>query len=144
MSNGDVKVRRVRRENKVLFDLLGEVISPDTLHSRVPRLGEVNEARIQHKNRLNTIRELSKTADQHMHYVAQIDVSIWSIILDIFAKHDPLTGELMDDGLLYKWNPDKECVELNRTFFYALINMLEDSGYTCDMRRKTNESKIMI
>src|SRR5258705_12505252 len=141
MSAGDVKIAKIKRENKVYFDLLGEVVEPETLHSRVPRLGEVQEARLEHQNRVKTIRELGKLANEHMSYVAQIDISIWSIILAIFAKTDPETGELMDDGLLYKWNPDKGCVELNRTFFYALIDMLEQSGYICDMRGK---SKIMV
>jgi len=141
MTRGDVKVNVIKSRNKAHFDLLKEVVTPDTLHSRVPRLAEVQEARAMHKARLDTIRELGKIDAKYMHYVAQIDQSIWSAILQIFAKTDPDTGELMDDGLLYKYDPDKECVVLNRDFFYALIGILEDAGYTCDMRGK---NKLMV
>jgi hypothetical protein len=104
-------------------------------------LGEVAEARQDHKNRMATIRELGKLKDANMHYVAQIDVAIWGAILDIFARHDPETNELIDDGLLYKYDPDRGCLVMNKPFFYALIDVLEAAGYPCDMR---GTNKLMI
>lgn len=134
MTNGDVKINVIKRQNKVAMETVAEVAKLAT--TRVARLGEVQEARQMHKNRMETIRELGKLRDAHMHYVAQIDNSIWAMILDVFARVDENTGELIDDGLLYKWDVDKGCHVLNRDFFYALISMLEAQGYQCDMRGK--------
>ena len=136
--SSDIKINRIKTQNKVAMDILDDVIHSEELASRVPRLGEVAEARQDHKNRVDTIRELGKVKDSNIHYVANIDVSIWSAVLEVFARHDPESGELMDDGLLYKWDVDKGCLVLNRDFFYALLSgPLRDH----DMRGK---NKIMV
>lgn len=134
MNPGELKINRIKAKNKEYFKVLSEVVEPNRLHSRVPRLGEVEEARRKHKQRIDEIRQLAAHQNSNMDYVAQMDQSVWSAILSIFARYDPETGELMDDGLLYKYNPDRGTVLLNKDFFFALIDMLEASGYTCDMR----------
>lgn len=134
MNAGELKINRIKSKNKEHFKILSEVMEPERLHARVPRLGEVAEARRLHKQRLDEIRELAKHQNKHMDYVAQMDQSVWSAILSIFARTDPETGELIDDGLLYKFSPERGTVLLNRDFFYALVEMLEASGYNCDMR----------
>ncbi len=136
MPSGEVKINLIKSRNKAYFDVLKSVVEPESLHTAAPRLQAVQEARQEHKNIMDTMRELGKVDAENMHYVANIDTSVWGAILDIFARHDPETGELMDDGLLYKMDPDKGCLVLNRDFFYALIGILEEAGYTCDMRGK--------
>lgn len=134
MNAGELKINRIKSKNKEYFKVLADVVEPERLHIRVPRLGEVAEARRLHKQRIDEIRELAKHQNSHMDYVAQVDQSVWSAILSVFARTDPDTGELIDDGLLYKFDPNRQAVLLNRDFFYALIEMLEASGYQCDMR----------
>src|SRR5687767_2134922 len=115
--SADIKINRIKSQNKVYMDILDDVIHSEELKARVPRLGEVAEARQAHKNRVDTIRELNKYKGSNLHYVANVDVSIWAAVLEVFARHDPETNELMDDGLLYKWDVDKGCLVLNRDFF---------------------------
>jgi len=109
------------------MDLLGEVLSPEVLHARVPRLAETAEARQQHRNRLETISKLGAfgrtgfTNDRNMQYVATIDQAVWSAVLDVFARIDPDSGEPMDDGLLYKTDARGNVV-INKDFFYALLS----------------------
>jgi len=122
MNLGEVKINRIKAANKNQFNFLEEVFDPSTLHSRVPRLESVQEARVAKKNLLTEMRELGKYKEAQLRYVANIDVSIWSAVLAIFAKHDEETGELMDDGLLYKFDPEKGCLVLNRDFFFALLD----------------------
>jgi len=108
------------------MDLLGEVLSPEVLHARVPRLGEVAEARAAHRARVETISKLGGLGNtgfnksRTMQYVANIDQSVWSAVLDVFARIDPISGEPMDDGLLYKTD-DRGNIVINRDFFYALL-----------------------
>lgn len=136
MSNGDIKINMIKSQNKTYFDVLKSVVEPKSLYGAAPRLQGVAEARQEHKNIMETMRQLGQVDTDFMHYVAQIDVSVWSIILEIFARQDPKTKEFMDDGLLYVTDPDKGCVVLNKVFFYALISILEDANYVCDMRGK--------
>ena len=68
-------------------------------------------------------------------YVANIDQSVWAVILNTFAKYEPESGELMDDGLLYRTDPNGT-LKLDRDFFYMLVAFLTESGYQCDMRSK--------
>lgn len=139
MYKGELKINRIKSANKEYFKILSEVVEPNRLHDRVPRLGEVAEARRLHKSRIDQIRELSKHQGSRMDYVAQIDQSIWSAILSVFARYDPETNEFIDDGLLYKYNPERGCVVLNKDFFFALVEILESAGYNCDMRGKVQK-----
>jgi ABC-type antimicrobial peptide transport system permease subunit len=52
-------------------------------------------------------------------------MQLWALILDMFAKYDMETHELMDDGLLYKYDPDYGCVRLNKPFFFAIVSYFE-------------------
>ena len=95
-------------------------------------MGEVAEARAQHKARMDTIRELGQWKAKNLNYVAQIDQSVWSAVLSVFARHDPESGELIDDGLLYKTD-ENGTLKLNKDFFFALLDgPLKD----CDFRFK--------
>jgi len=143
MADAGIKINRIKAKNKHHMQVLGDVVNPQVLHERVPRLAEVAEARVQHRNLRNEIQQWGKftrssgfTPDRSLQYVAQIDQSIWSAILEVFARYHPETGELMDDGLLYTADTRGNIV-INRDFFYALIDHLEKSGYPCDMRGKT-------
>lgn len=120
--NGEKKKAMLRSRAKVQVDVITDVVDPAVLHPRVPRIESVAEARVEHRNLVNTMRELGKYRDAHMNYVANIDSSIWSAVVSCFARHDPETGELMDDGLLYRWSPEKGCLVLNKDFFYALLD----------------------
>lgn len=122
MEKGEIKINRIKAQNKVHMDILSDVLSPEVLHERVPRLAEVQEARVAQKNMIETARELGKYKSSFFHHVANIDQSVWSAVLQVFARHDPETGELIDDGLLYKFDPDRQCLVLNRDFFYALLS----------------------
>ena len=141
MKKTRIKINTIKSQNKAHLNLLSEVVAPDTLFSRVPRLEEVAKARVEHKNKFNTIRELGQVTTERMHYVAQIDQSVWSAILEVFAKYHPVSGELMDDGLLYKFDQEKGCLVLNKDFFYTILEVLEQAGDQCDMRGK---NKIMV
>jgi hypothetical protein len=123
----ELQMNRISSKHKVQFDNLGEILKPEILHEAVPELAEIDEARARYRSMLNEIQGLGKLTrstgfvkDMHMQYVAQIDLAIWATVLDMFAKHDPETGDLMDDGLLYVTN-DRGNIVLNRPFFYALL-----------------------
>lgn len=140
MADAGIKVNRIKAANRAHMNLLKEIVAPDVLHERVPRLASVMEARVEHRNKMNEIQQwgqLSRatgfTPDKSMQYVAQIDASVWSVIVETFGKTDPETGELMEDGLLYKMDERGNLV-LNRDFFYALVAELQGAGYECDMR----------
>lgn len=142
MASGEIKVNRIKRAEKVQMGLLSSALAPEILASRVPRLGEVQEARREYRNKMNEIQQWAHhtrttgwVPDGSMQYVAQIDQAVWSVILDLFARYDETTGELMDDGLLYVKNHRGDIV-LNKPFFYALLEYLQSNGYECDMRGK--------
>lgn len=120
--NAEKKKVTLRTFNKTHLDVLTETLDPDTLHNRVSRLEGIAEARVAHKNIVDTMRGLGKFNNVDMHYIAQIDQSVWSAVLQVFARHDPETGELIDDGLLYKNDPEKGCLVLNKDFFFALLD----------------------
>jgi hypothetical protein len=69
-------------------------------------------------------------------HVANYDNAVWVLILDMFAKYDQETGELMDDGLLYKTDSTTNTVKLNKDFFYAILSYFQSLGIPCDMRGK--------
>jgi len=142
MSRAEIKINKIKAKNKVALEVLKDVVKPEVLHAAVPRLAEVQEARVEHRNKMNEIQQWGKYHntpgfDPHgvMQYVAQIDQAVWAGILDTFARHDPETGELMDDGLLYITDQRGNLI-LNRDFFYTIIQELQSAGYECDMRGK--------
>ena len=137
-----IRINRIKAKVKPEMSVLAAVLAPEILHSAVPRLGEVQEARVLKRNMMNELQQWGKhtrtsgwVPDRSMQYVAQIDQSVWSAILEVFGKYDPDTGVLIDDGLLYVVTEKGE-LKLNKPFFYALLEMLESAGYTCDMRGK--------
>jgi hypothetical protein len=142
MAEAGIKINRIKAKNKANLSVLSDILKPEVLHARVPRLADVAEARVMHRNKMNEIQQWGDhtrasgfTPDKNLQYVAQIDQAVWSVIVDTFARTDPETGKYMDDGLLFKTDFRGNIV-LNRDFFYAVIETLQDAGYECDMRGK--------
>jgi len=141
VTKAEIKLNKIKSREHYHMNLLSEVLDPNVLHQRVPRLEEVAEARIAHKNKFNTIQKLGQLGttgfneDRSLQYIAQIDQAVWSAVVSVFSRYDPETGKLMDDGLLYKTDPVDGHVKLNRDFFFALL-----SGplKNYDMRGKTS------
>lgn len=141
--SGEVKMNRIKAQNKGVMGLLGEVVNPEVLHPRVSKLKTTAQNRVEFRNLMDTMSTLGAHCRANgfdptrtFQHVANIDNEIWVLILDMFAKYDPVTGELMDDGLLYRFDESTKALKLNKDFFYALISHLEASGYPCDMRGK--------
>lgn len=140
--DGHVKMQRIKSKNKVRLQMFADILNPDVLHTAVPRLASAAEGRAEYKQLLDQMSVFGKHCRANgfdptrtFQHVAQIDVSVWSAILEAFAKYDEATGELQDDGLLYKADTDGK-VKLNKEFFFSLISYLEAAGYPCDMRGK--------
>ena len=140
--DGHIKMQRIKSKNKVRLQMFADILNPEVLHNAVPRLSTVAEGRQEYKELLDQMTVFGKYCRANgfdptrtFQHVAQIDSSVWSAILEAFAKYDETTGELMDDGLLYKTDLDGR-VKLNKEFFFALIGYLESAGYPCDMRGK--------
>jgi len=128
MSNGGLKITRIKAQNKEYMRILDETLHDPRLTARTPRIASVAEARSQYKNYMNTIQKLGAHTDatgfdpkRSFQYVANIDSSIWSAVLSVFARYDE-AGNLIDEGLLYKTDPNDGQVKLNRDFFYALLS----------------------
>lgn len=134
--NAEIKMQRVRRENAAELKVLASVLQPEVLTQHVPRLMDVQEARVELRNRERQMAAFGDFAPgTQFQHVAQIDQAVWSAILDIFAKIDPETGEPLQDGLLYK-EDSRGNIVINRPFFYTLVQYLQAHGYECDMRTK--------
>jgi hypothetical protein len=134
--SGEMRMKRIKRENKAEMNLLSSILAPEVLHKAVPRLADVQEARIEMRNMKRQMDTFTDYAPgTQFHHVAQIDIAPWSAILEVFAKFDPETGNPMHDGLLFITDEHGK-VMLNRDFFYSLIEMLETAGYVCDMRTR--------
>jgi hypothetical protein len=132
--SGEIKINKIKRENATHMQLLGEVLEPEILHARVPRLATVAEARVEYKNKMNTIQALGAQTgatgfdpSRRFQWVAQVDQAIWSAVLSVFARYeienvdDPNSpSRLVDDGLLYVTD-HRGNVVINRSFFYALL-----------------------
>jgi hypothetical protein len=130
----DIKINKILRENVTHMNMLGEILKPEVLHAHVPRLASIAEARVEYRNKMNTLQALGATSratgfdpTRQFQYVAQIDQAIWSAVLEVFAKYefenadDPNSPpRLMHDGLLYVTD-HRGNVVLNRPFFYALL-----------------------
>lgn len=132
--SGDIKIKKIQRQNATYMQVLTDVLNPEVLHAHVPRLASVAEARVEHRNKMNTIQKLGHASratgfdpTMKFQYVAQIDQAVWSAVLDTFARYevenadDPTAPQrLIDDGLLYVTD-HRGNVVLNRPFFYALL-----------------------
>jgi hypothetical protein len=135
-----VKVQRIQRQNRVRMQMLAEILQPEVLHAAVPRLATAAEGRAEYQNIMAQQSALAKYTQaggfdptRTFQHVAKIESSVWSAILECFGKFDEKTGELADDGLLYKTD-ENGTIKLNRDFLIAIVEMLEASGYVCDMR----------
>lgn len=140
--SGDVKINRLKAKNKADLNVLGSVLAPEVLHRAVPRIAAAEEYRAEKKAMVDTLSAFARYSKaggfdptRTYQYVANIDSSVWSAILETFARYDG-DGNLVHDGLLYKPNPRGGEPILNRDFFYMLLQYLESIGYKCDMRAK--------
>lgn len=141
MASGDIKINRIKSRHKLELNLLGDVVK--TAQEVIPKLAETSKNRAERRNIVDTLSALGAHCRANgfdptrtFQYVANFDTETWTLILDMFAKYDPTTGEQMDDGLLYKYDEQAGCLKLNRDFFYALLSYFESCGITCDMRGK--------
>lgn len=141
--SGEIKVNRIKSRHATELGLLGDVTKMAQEH--IPKLRMTAENRVAFRNMADTMSTLGAHVRANgfdptrtFQHVANIDTEVWTLILHLFAKTDEVTGELMDDGLLYKYDPQAGVVKLNRDFFYALVSYLEAQGIPCDMRGKIN------
>lgn len=139
--SAELKINRIRSRHKAEFNLLGEVTK--TAMEAIPKLQTTAHNRAEFRAMADVLSTLGKHTrvngfdpTRTFQHVANFDTEIWTLILDMFAKTDPETGEPMDDGLLYKYDPVAGCVKLNKDFFFALVSYFEAQGITCDMRGK--------
>lgn len=140
--SGELKVNRIKSQNAGALGLLGAAVAPEAL-GRIAKLKTTRENIVEIRAMKQTLSTMGLycRADgfdptRTFQHVANIDNEVWQVILGMFARYDEETGDFMDDGLLYKWDPDTSNLRLNKDFFFALINYLEASGYPCDMRGK--------
>lgn len=127
--SGDVKINRVKRENAHLFGVLESALGGQELEMRSKDMRQKMAAVRQRQEMIQSMDALTKFTKagnfdptRSFQLVANnVDPAIWRVILDTFARIDPVSGEPMDDGLLYITN-DKGEVVLNKTFFYALLS----------------------
>jgi len=140
--DGNVKMQRITRQNRVQLQALREALNPEVLHAAVPRLATAAQGMAEYKTLMDEMSQLGAHCrvngfdpTRTFQHVAKIETSVWAAILEAFGLHDFETGELGHDGLLYKTD-ENGTVKLNKPFFFALIQWLEASGYQCDMRSK--------
>lgn len=139
--SGQMKINRIKSRHKAELTLLGDVVK--TAQEAVPKLKMEATNRVEFREMEQAMSALGKytRADgfdptRKFQHVASFSTPIWTLILDMFAKYDEQTGELMDDGLLYKMDEATQCLKFNKPFFYALIDYFEAQGIPCDMRGK--------
>lgn len=141
-NSADQKINRLKSQNKSQLGVLGSVLTPEVLHRAVPRLATAEEYRAEKRAMVDTLSAFAKYSHaggfdptRTYQYVANIDSSVWSAILETFAHYDA-DGNLVHDGLLYKTDPRTNEPIINRDFFYMILSYLESIGYKCDMRAK--------
>jgi hypothetical protein len=141
MDAKDFKVTRIKGASPGSLALLGETVK--LAQEYVPKLRASAENRVEFRNMEDSMSQLGAycrkngfDATRSFQHIANLDNEVWLMILAMFAKEDPETGELQDDGLLYKFDESTKNVRLNKPFFYALIGYLEALGIPCDMRGK--------
>ena len=139
--NGDIRINRIKSANRGKLGLLGDVtklaIEAD------PILKNTAANRDEFRRMEDSMSALGAYCRKNgfdptrtFQHVANFDNAIWTLILDMFARTDAETGEMMDDGLLYKTDPVDGVIKLNKAFFYALVSYFEALGIPCDMRGK--------
>ena len=138
MSSGDFKIARIKSRHKAELGLLGDATK--LAQERVPILKATAETRREVQSMtdaLSTLAKYTKTGGfdptRTFQHVANFDVPIWTLILDMFARYDE-DGNQMDDGLLYKTDPVDGVLKINKDFFYALVDYFREQGIDCDMR----------
>jgi len=137
----EVKVNRIKSANRGTLGMLGETVQ--MAQASVPKLAETARNRVEFRNMADSMSALGAHCrvngfdpSRTFQHVANFDTEVWTLILDMFAKYDEESGELMDDGLLYKYDPAYGCLKLNKDFFYAIVSYMEGMGIPCDMRGK--------
>lgn len=141
--SAEVKMNRIKAAHKSELNLLTDVVK--TAQKTIPKLQQTAEAAHELRNMEDTLSTLGAYVKANgfdptrtFQHVAKFDTEVWTLILDMFAKYDPETGELMDDGLLYKYDPAANALKLNKDFFYAIVSYFDACGIECDMRAKIN------
>lgn len=139
--SGGLKINRIKSRHQAELGLLGDVTK--MAQASIPKLAETAKNRVEARNMEDSMSSLGAYVRANgfdptrtFQHVANFDTEIWTLILDMFAKYDPDTGELMDDGLLYRWDAERGALRLDKTFFYALVDYFESQGIPCDMRGK--------
>lgn len=139
--SADFKINRIKSRHQAELSLLGDTVK--LAQEALPKLRQTAENRVAFRNMEESMSALGKYCratgfdpTRTFQHVANFDTAVWTLILDMFAKYDPETGELMDDGLLYKHDEAAGCVKINKDFFYALVSYFEAQGIPCDMRGK--------
>jgi hypothetical protein len=140
MDAKNFSVTRIKGASPLSLNLLGETVKLAQEH--VPKLRMTAENRVAFRTMEDSMSALGAYCRKNgfdptrtFQHVANIDNEVWLMIVSMFAKEDD-DGNLLDDGLLYKYDEGKKCVVLNKEFFYALIGYLEALGIPCDMRGK--------
>lgn len=138
--SGEIKINRIKSANAGQLKLLGEVTR--TAQEVVPKLRSAAENRVAFQNMEESMSALGAYCRKKgfdptrtFQHVANYDNEVWLLVLKMFAKTDD-DGQLIDDGLLYKTNPETGSVQLQRDFFYAILSYLSSCGVPCDMRGK--------
>ncbi len=141
--SGGLKVTRIKARHEAELTLLTDVVKLAQEH--VPKLRETKANRAEWRDMESALSTLGKHVrsggfdpTRTFQHVANFDTEIWTLVLDMFAKHDPVTGEQMDDGLLFKYDETAGCLKLHKPFFFAIVDMFESMGIECDMRGKIN------
>lgn len=127
--SAEIKINRIKRSNAHLFSVLEGALATDDLELRSPDMRHKMEAVRERQEMMHSMDQLTKFTrgtnfdpSRRFQLVANnVDPAVWRAILDVFARIDPVTGEPMDDGLLYITDPDTGQVKLNKDFFYALL-----------------------
>jgi len=138
--SGDLKVNRIKSANAGSLALLGDAVK--LAQEAIPKLATTAQNRQERKEILDTVSTLGEYCHVNgfdptrtFQHVANFDTEVWTLVLAMFAKEDD-DGNLMDDGLLYKWNNERGCLVLNKDFFFAILSYFESLGVNCDMRGK--------
>src|SRR5574341_2405455 len=102
--SGDIKINRVKSRHAAELNLLGDTVK--MAQEAIPKLRQTAENRVAFRNMEDALSTLGKHCrvggfdpTRTFQHVANFDTEVWTLILDMFAKYDPDTGELMDDGL---------------------------------------------
>jgi len=141
MTRGDIKINRIKSANRGQLGLLGEVVQKAQEVDPILRRTAANRDEFRRmENSMSALgaycRKSGFDPTRRFQHVASYDNAVWTLILDMFARYDAESGELMDDGLLYKTDSKDNTIKLNQDFFYALLSYFESLGIPCDMRGK--------